>query len=225
MISLIKSIQERDPVQPSFFEVLLCYPGLHVLLFHRIAHVIWKIRLRALARLLAHLARFLTGIEIHPQAQIGRNLFIDHGLGVVIGQTSVIGDEVTIYHGVTLGGRGGRHDPGAKRHPTIQDGAVIGAYAQVLGDITVGKNARVGAGSVLLGDVPQGASVVGNPAHMVRCMKDDDGRSYGIPRHLEDPVTAAIKTLRQDLDALFDKVEQKQKSGGKSDPPEKKSIH
>ena len=201
MFSLIKSIQQRDPAQPTFFEVLLAYPGFHAVGMHRVSHFLWGMKLRALARVWAHFSRWITGIEIHPGATIGRNLFIDHGMGVVIGQTAIIGDNVTMYHGVTLGGKGGAEKP-VKRHPTIEDGAIIGAGAQILGDITVGKNAKVGASSIVTGDVPAGCTVVGNPARLVKCKKDDEGKAYGLPRHLVDPVAEAISGLMKDVEAL-----------------------
>ena len=170
MQDFIKSIQKRDPAQPTFFEVILAYPGFHAVGMHRVSNFLWKQNLRALARFWAHLSRWVTGIEIHPGATIGKNLFIDHGMGVVIGQTAIIGDNVTMYQGVTLGGKGGTEKP-IKRHPTIEDGAIIGAGAQILGDITVGKNAKVGASSIVTGDVPAGCTVVGNPARLVKCKK------------------------------------------------------
>lgn len=160
----VRSIQERDPAARSALEVVLCYPGLHAVWLHRVAHRLWSWRLRLLARMLSQWARFLTGIEIHPAAQIGARLFIDHGMGVVIGETAIVGDDVTLYQGVTLGGTGKEH---AKRHPTVNRGTTIGAGAQVLGNITVGTGARIGAGSVVLRDVPPGATVVGVPGRIV----------------------------------------------------------
>ncbi|PZQ47641.1 MAG: serine O-acetyltransferase [Micavibrio aeruginosavorus] len=161
MFALIESIQRRDPADPTFLEVVLGYPGFHVLtLFHPLANFLWKMELRALARFWSNIGRILTGIEIHPQAMIGRNLFIDHGMGVVIGQTASIGDDCTIYHGVTLGGKGS----GDKRHPSIGHSVMIGANAQLIGPVTVGNGARIGAGAVVTKDVPAGATAVGNPA-------------------------------------------------------------
>jgi len=160
----VRSVRERDPAARSALEVVLCNPGLHAVWLHRAAHRLWSWRLRLLARMLSQWARFLTGIEIHPAAQIGARLFIDHGMGVVIGETAIVGDDVTLYQGVTLGGTGKEH---AKRHPTVNRGATIGAGAQVLGNITVGAGARVGAGSVVLRDVPAGATVVGVPGRVV----------------------------------------------------------
>lgn len=205
MQDFIKSIQKRDPAQPTFFEVILAYPGFHAVGMHRVSNFLWKQNLRALARFWAHLSRWVTGIEIHPGATIGKNLFIDHGMGVVIGQTAIIGDNVTMYQGVTLGGKGGTEKP-IKRHPTIEDGAIIGAGAQILGDITVGKNAKVGASSIVTGDVPAGCTVVGNPARLVKCKKGDEGKAYGLPRHLVDPVAEAISGLMEDVEALKEKT-------------------
>ncbi len=205
MLSLIRSIQDRDPANPTFFEVILAYPGFHALGMHWAAHFLWGIGLRALARLWAHLGRLLTGIEIHPGAKVGRNLFIDHGMGVVIGETSVIGDNVTMYQGVTLGGKGGA-EKGAKRHPTIEDGVIIGAGAQVLGDIVMGQGAKIGANAVVTGEVPAGCTVVGNPARLVHCEKGDEGKAYGMPRHLIDPVAEVIDGLLADVKALKEKA-------------------
>lgn len=204
MCRLIKSIQERDPARPTFLEVALAYPGFHAVGFHRLAHFVWHFKLRALARFIAHIGRFLTGIEIHPGAKIGENLFIDHGMGVVIGETSEIGDGVTLYHGVTLGGKGS--DKPGKRHPTLEDGVVIGSGAQILGAVTIGKGAKVGANSVVTSNVPPGCTVVGNPARLVHCKEKDNGMAYGLPRQLVDPVTEAIDGLLKDVEALKKKA-------------------
>lgn len=163
-MSLIESIQRRDPARPTFFEVVLAYPGFHIMfLFHPLAQFLWSMELRALARFWANIGRILTGIEIHPQARIGKNLFIDHGMGVVIGQTAVIGDDCTIFHGVTLGGKG----DGEKRHATVGDRVMIGATAQLIGPVVIGNDVKIGAGAVVLKDVPSGKTVVGNPAREV----------------------------------------------------------
>lgn len=163
-MSLLKSIQMRDPAKPTTFEVVLAYPGFHMLtLFHPVAQLLWKYELRALARFWANIGRILTGIEIHPQAQIGKNLFIDHGMAVVIGQTAVIGDDCTIFHGVTLGGKGAAE----KRHATVGDRVMIGAGAHLIGPIVVGNDAKIGAGAVVVKDVAAGATVVGNPARAI----------------------------------------------------------
>lgn len=160
----IDAILKRDPAARTRLEVLLCYPGLHALWMHRINHAVWKLGLTTLARLMSHISRMLTGIEIHPAAVIGRRLFIDHGMGVVIGETSVIRNDVTIYQGVTLGGVG--FDQG-KRHPTLEDGVIVGAGAKILGDVTIGAGTRVGAGSVVLKDAPPNATVVGIPGKIL----------------------------------------------------------
>lgn len=154
----VKAVRDRDPAARSTLEVLFVYPGLHALLIHRLAHRLWRARWRFAARLLSHLGRGLTGIEIHPGAIIGRRLFIDHGMGTVIGETAEVGDDVTLYQGVTLGGTSLRR---AKRHPTLMDGVTVGAGAIILGAVTVGERARIGAGAVVVRDVPAGATVVG----------------------------------------------------------------
>lgn len=203
MLELVKSIQQRDPAQPTFLEVILAYPGFHAVGLHKVSHALWKLNLKALGRLWSHLSRLLTGIEIHPAARIGKNLFIDHGMGVVIGGTAIIGDNVTLYHGVTLGGKGGAGT--GKRHPTLEDDVTVGAGAQVLGDITVGQDAKVGANAVVTKDVPSGCTAVGNPARLLTCKKDD-GRAYGMPREWIDPVVEAIDGLVADVEALKQKA-------------------
>jgi len=160
----VRSVMERDPAARSQLEVLLCYPGLWAVWYHRVSHRLWRMKLRLLARLLSQFARFLTGVDIHPGALLGRRLFIDHATGVVIGETAIVGSDVTLYQGVTLGGTGKGH---GKRHPTLCDGVFVGNNANVLGNITVGQNSRVGAGSVVLTDVPPNSTVVGVPAHIV----------------------------------------------------------
>ncbi|MCB1681351.1 MAG: serine O-acetyltransferase [Rhodospirillales bacterium] len=183
MCGLIKSIRERDPANPTFAEVLFAYNGFHAVVLHRMNNFIWHLGLRGLARFFANLTRFLTGIEIHPEATIGQNLFIDHGTGVVIGQTAIIGDNVTIYHGVTLGGVGKAGNVEGKRHPTIESGAIIGAGAQLLGDITIGEGAKIGANSVVTTDIPAHATAIGIPARVVG--GDDKARAYGMPSREE----------------------------------------
>jgi len=168
--SEVKNIMEKDPAAKNMLEVILCYPGLYAVLFYRLAHRLYKRRMFVLSRLISQIARNLTGIEIHPGAKIGRGLFIDHGMGVVIGETAEVGDNVTIYHGVTLGGTG--KDKG-KRHPTIGNNVVIGAGAKVLGPITVGDNVKIGANAVVLKNVPPNVTVVGIPAKIVRAKEDN----------------------------------------------------
>ena len=165
LLSLIRedvaTVMEHDPAARSRLEVFLCYSGLHAVWFYRINHWLWSHGLLLLGRFLSQFARFLTGVEIHPGAKIGRRLFIDHALGVVIGETAIVGDDVTLYQGVTLGGTGKEQ---GKRHPTIEDGVVAGSGAKILGNITVGKNCRIGAGSVVLRNVPHNSTVVGSQA-------------------------------------------------------------
>ena len=157
----IISMKKRDPAARSLLEIILCYPGLHALFFHRIAHVLWNFKLYLIARFVSHISRFLTAIEIHPAAKIGKRFFIDHGVGVVIGETAEVGDDVFIYHQVTLGATTSKK---IKRHPTIGNGVIIGAGAKLLGPINVGKEAKIGANSVVVSDVRPGATMVGIPA-------------------------------------------------------------
>ena len=154
-----KNIRDKDPAARNVLEVMILYQGFHILLFHRIAHLLYKLKLKFIARLISQLARFLTGIEIHPGARIGKKLFIDHGMGIVIGETAEIGNNCTIYHGVTLGGTG-KHK--AKRHPTVGNNVIIGCGAKVLGPINIGSNSKIGAGAVVLKDVEKGSTVVRN---------------------------------------------------------------
>ena len=197
----IACVFERDPAARSTWEVLTCYPGIHVLLVHRLSHWLWHARLRWLARFISHLGRWLTGIEIHPGATIGRRVFIDHGMGVVIGETAVIGDDCTLYHGVTLGGTSWSK---GKRHPTLLRGVVIGAGAKVLGPITLGEGAKVGSNAVVVRDVPPGATVVGIPGRIVEAGRDSAREeqaekmgfsAYAISQTEDDPLAKAIHGL------------------------------
>ncbi len=202
----IASIRQRDPAAHSWLEVVLCYPGLHALLFYRLAHWCWLAGLRVLGRFISHLGKFFTGIEIHPGATIGRRFFIDHGTGVVIGETAIIGDDVTLYHGVTLGGTS-LHK--GKRHPTLEDGVIVGSGAQVLGPITVAKGARIGANAVVLTDVPEGVTMVGIPARAAaRKPKPGDAEfcAYGMDETIPDPVAREIYALRGQVTALLERV-------------------
>ena len=205
MLSRIRSdiqcILERDPAARSRWEVLTCYPGLHALVLHRRAHWCWQHGLHWLARFTSHIARFLTGIEIHPGATIGRRVFIDHGMGVVIGETAEVGDDCTIYQGVTLGGTS--LYKGAKRHPTLGRGVVVGAGAQVLGGFTVGDGAKVGSNAVVTKPVPAGATAVGNPARIIQAeldVKREEAASkmgfsaYGVTQS-DDPLSQAMRGL------------------------------
>ena len=212
----IDVVFERDPAVRSRLEVALCYPGFHALRTHRLAHAAWRRGWRLLARFISHLGRFLTGIEIHPAAVIGERFFIDHGLGVVIGETSEIGDDVTLYHGVTLGGIAPSVDTASqvdrKRHPTIKNGVIVGSGAQILGPITVGAGARVGANAVVVKDVPEGVTVTGIPARVVGGRDKTEARkfaAYGTPSpDLPDPVSRAIDGLLDQAGALTARVEQ-----------------
>jgi serine O-acetyltransferase len=193
----IRSVKDRDPAARSLLEVLLCYPGLWAMWIHRIAHALWRARLRLIARLLSQFSRFLTGIEIHPGALIGRRLFIDHGAGVVIGETAIVASDVTLYQGVTLGGTGKEH---GKRHPTVCDGVFIGNNANVLGNITIGENSRVGAGSVVLADVPPNSTVVGVPAHIV--YRNGQRVLITDPHDIKDPLSDALIALAARVEEL-----------------------
>ncbi|HWT97242.1 MAG TPA: serine O-acetyltransferase [Terriglobales bacterium] len=204
----LDSIIARDPAARSRLEVALTYPGFHAVLAHRGAHFFWKNGFKTLGRMVSQTARWLTGIEIHPGAHIGDRLFIDHGMGTVIGEMAVVGDDVTLYQGVTLGGIlpsvNSAAQVGVKRHPTLESGAIVGAGAQVLGNITVGKGARVGAASVVLKDVPPGAAVVGNPGRVVMPKGScNEFNAYGIPsRDLPDPTARAIEGLLDQVSNL-----------------------
>ena len=210
----IRSVFARDPAARSTLEVLTCYPGLHAVWGHRVSHWLWTHGFRWLARLNSHVARWLTGIEIHPGARIGHRLFIDHGMGVVIGETAEIGDDVTLYHGVTLGGVS--WDKG-KRHPTLGNNVVIGAGAKVLGPFTVGEGARVGSNSVVVKEVPPGATVVGIPARIVAAepsaaLSAAAARlgfdAYGLTRDMTDPVASAFAGLAEHIDRLDERLVQ-----------------
>jgi serine O-acetyltransferase len=195
----IKAVKERDPAAKSTLEVLLCYPGLHALLCHRFAHFLYRHGLVLLPRILSHLSRFFTGIEIHPGARIGNSFFIDHGMGVVIGETTEIGSNVTIYQGVTLGGTGKEQ---GKRHPTIGNNVVIGTGAKVLGPIEIGDNCRVGAGSVVLSPAPSNSTVVGIPARVVY-FNGEKVPSINLNHcDMPDPVAEALKRLQEQIDQL-----------------------
>ncbi|MGD0368210.1 MAG: serine O-acetyltransferase [Acidobacteriaceae bacterium] len=193
----IDSILARDPAASSWLMVVLCYPGLHAVWMHRITARLWRAKLRLIARLLSQCARLLTGIEIHPGAVIGRRVFIDHGAGVVIGETAIVGDDVTLYQGVTLGGTGHEH---GKRHPTLRDGVFAGSNAQILGNICIGENSRVGAGSVVLRDVPPNSTVVGVPAHIV--YQNGERVLITDPNQIKDPLSHVIIALADEVKRL-----------------------
>ncbi|WP_028454239.1 serine O-acetyltransferase [Chitinilyticum litopenaei] len=225
----IKVILERDPAAKSRLEVVLCYPGFHALALHRVSHGLWVRDLRLLARVVSQIGRFFTGIEIHPGATIGRRVFIDHGMGVVIGETAEIGDDVTLYQGVTLGGTS--LVKGAKRHPTLERGVIVGAGAKVLGGFTIGEGAKIGSNAVVVKAVPAGATAIGIPARIVEavpqpaCSEEDQARAakaaqlgfsaYGIASDMNDPMVKAIHglldhTVATDarLEAILKKLEQ-----------------
>ena len=219
----VQAYRERDPAARSSLEVLLCYPGLHAVLWHKLSHGLWRRRLRLAARFTAHVGRMLTGIEIHPAARIGRRLIIDHGMGVVIGETAEIGDDVYLYHQVTLGGTSSEQ---GKRHPTLGNGVIVGAGAKILGAITVGDNARVGANAVVVQAVDANQTVVGIPARPVErdpTRRQGSGKeqrrkelafvAYGTPcEGTVDPLVCTIEALRAELLALEARVSALQRS-------------
>lgn len=217
LLSLIRedvaNVMASDPAAKSRLEVFLCYAGLHAVWFYRMNHWLWNHRLFFAARWLSQVARLLTGIEIHPGAKIGRRLFIDHGMGVVIGETTIVGDDVTLYQGVTLGGTGKEH---GKRHPTVDDGVVVGGGAKILGNITVGKNCRIGAGSVVLRNVPDNSTVVGVPGHIIF----REGKRVVItdPKQINDPLSEALAAVAGEVEKLRERVRQLEGSETKSEP-------
>jgi len=198
----IACVFERDPAARSTWEVITCYPGFHALLIHRLAHRLWRMKLRWLARFVSHVSRFLTGIEIHPGAKVGRRVFIDHGMGVVIGETAELGDDCTLYHGVTLGGTSWNK---GKRHPTLRQGVVIGAGAKVLGPVVVGEGAKIGSNAVVVKDVPAGATALGIPARVILDEQDKTREekaaklgfsAYAVTAKAEDdPLAKAVQGL------------------------------
>ncbi|MDP3608577.1 MAG: serine O-acetyltransferase [Methylophilus sp.] len=214
----ISIVFDRDPAARTHFEILTTYPGVHALIMHRFSHWLWNKRFFWLGRMFSHIGRWLTGIEIHPGATIGRRVFIDHGMGVVIGETAVIGDDCTLYHGVTLGGTSWNK---GKRHPTLETGVVIGAGAKVLGPITIGKNAKIGSNAVVVKDVPENATAVGIPARILEEEKqkkrDDTAQkigfsAYAVGNDENDPITKAIHSLldhanKQDVELTALKAE------------------
>lgn len=198
----LNSVFERDPAARNRLEVLLTYPGLHAIILHRISHRIWRARWQFLARMLSYFSRLMTNIDIHPGASIGARFFIDHGAGVVIGETAVIGNDVTLYHGVTLGGTSWNK---GRRHPTLEDGVMVGAGAKILGPITIGARSRVGANSVVVNEVPSDRTVVGIPGKIVQVREKTEPQLYGIDldHHLiPDPVGKAISCLMDRLAIL-----------------------
>ena len=225
----IASVFERDPAARSIWEVLTCYPGLHAVWIHRLAHGFWMLGLSWLGRLTSHLGRWFTGIEIHPGAHIGRRVFIDHGMGVVVGETAEIGDDCTIYQGVTLGGTSLYR--GAKRHPTLGKGVVVGAGAKVLGGFTVGDGAHIGSNAVVVKEVPAGATVVGIPGRIVEEAAKEKEKphfaAYGVVPNQEDPYAKTLQSLvehaqelEQSVSALTEKMRRLEQAAerAKTDP-------
>lgn len=198
MFENIKKIRENDPAAKSYLEVILCYPGLHALWFHKIAHFLYKCKINLLARYINYLTRFLTGIDIHPGAKISSGIMIDHGMGIVIGETAEIGKGCLIYQGVTLGGTG---KESGKRHPTLKENVVIGSGAKVLGNITIGANVRIGAGSVVMRDVPDNCTVVGIPGRVVKTnlQNSDHMLDHG---EMPDPVAKVFSILHEKIESL-----------------------
>ena len=191
----INAVKEKDPAARSTIEVFFCYPGVYALLMHRVSHFLWRHSFKLLARINSTLARFLTGIEIHPGAQIGRRVFIDHGMGIVIGETAIVGDDVLIYQGVVLGGTTTQK---TKRHPTIEKGVIIGAGAKVMGNITIGEYSKIGTGAVVLKDVPPESTCVGIPGRIVKCKSNTHVVDLEHNK-LPDPVAEAIRSLEKQI--------------------------
>jgi serine O-acetyltransferase len=193
---------KRDPAARNYIEIMLVYPGIHALIIHRFSHMLWKLKLKLISRLLAYVSRVITGIEIHPGATIGNRFFIDHGMGVVIGETAVIGDDCTLYHGVTLGGTTWKK---GKRHPTLGDNVVIGAGAQVLGPINVGKNSKIGSNAVVVNDIPNDSTAVGIPAKIIESNENKNKFSaYAVEKNDKDPVF-------QSIDEIFETLQKQEK--------------
>ncbi len=212
----IQSVFERDPAARNTFEILTAYPGIHAIIFHRLSHKLWNLGMKWLARILSNVARLFTGIEIHPGAVIGRRFFIDHGMGVVIGETAVIGDDCTLYHGVTLGGTSWEK---GKRHPTLSNNVVVGAGAKVLGPILIGEGARIGSNAVVVKDVPPGATVVGVPGKLITQQRPEEGGhreaiakkigfdAYGATKDAPDPVAQAINCMLDHMHVMDKKMQ------------------
>src|SRR5271167_1185365 len=209
----VVTVLERDPAAKSRLEVFLCYAGLHAVWGYRVTHWFWNHGFFLLGRWLSQVACFLTGIEIHPGAKIGRRLFIDHGLGVVIGETAIVGDDVTLYQGVTLGGTGKEH---GRRHPTIEDEVVIGDGAKVLGNITIGRNCRIGAGSVVLRNVPENSTVVGVPGHII--FRDGERVVITDPKQINDPLSEALAAVATEVNKLRERGQKLEGTEAASEP-------
>ncbi|MCQ2913714.1 MAG: serine O-acetyltransferase [Alphaproteobacteria bacterium] len=204
----INSVVVRDPAARSKIEVLLCYPGVHAIMIYRVAHFLWEKKLTTIARLLSTIARFITGVDIHPAAVIGKRLFIDHATGLVIGETSVIGDDCTLYHGVTLGGTTTQK---GKRHPTLGNRVIVGTGAKILGPITIGDDARVGSNAVVLKAVPNNATAVGVPAQIIKAKKNAEVKEFeAYAAEKTDPIIDAIEKLKAQVKALEKQINQKE---------------
>jgi len=226
----IQAVLERDPAARNKLEVVVCYPGFHVLFSHRLAHWLWNHRMKLIARFISHVGRFVTGIEIHPGARIGPGFFIDHGMGVVIGETAEIGENVTLYHGVTLGGTSWKKE---KRHPTLGNNVVVGTGAKILGPFTVGDNSRIGAGSVVVNEVPPDSVVVGVPGRITfrngrKVVRDIDLEQHELP----DPVAKAIECilermhhLERELTALKKELADEEGEGTPGSEPSVPGVH
>jgi len=203
----ISVVFDRDPAARTHFEILTTYPGVHALIMHRFSHWLWKARFYWLGRFFSHIGRFFTGIEIHPGATIGHRVFIDHGMGIVIGETAIIGDDCTLYHGVTLGGTSWNK---GRRHPTLENGVVIGAGAKVLGPITIGKNAKIGSNAVVVKDVPENATAVGIPARILEEEKAKAEKAkfsaYAVGDDENDPINKALQPLLIEIQTLKDQL-------------------
>lgn len=213
MLNIIRTLKEdigiiykKDPAARNLLEVIFCYPGFHALLLHRISHKLWSWKVPVIPRMLSTFARFLTGIDIHPGATIGRRFFIDHGMGVVIGETTEIGDDCLLYQGVTLGGTSSKQE---KRHPTLGRGVVVGAGAKVLGAINIGNYAKIGAGSVVVNEVPEHATVVGVPGRIVIQKVFDEENGVLMHNRIPDPITCELNRLKYEIQELKEMVNSK----------------
>ena len=204
MFEDIKIIRENDPASKSYIEIILCYPGLHAIIWHRVAHLLYKLNIPLLPRILNMLSRFFTGVDIHPGATLAHGIMIDHGTGVVIGETAEVGKGCLIYQGVTLGGTGKEH---GKRHPTLKENVVVGAGAKILGNIVIGKNVRVGAGSVVMSNVPDNCTVVGIPGRVVKAASEDDVVKHMLDHNqLPDPVMRVVSILTEKISTLQQQI-------------------
>lgn len=201
----VKTIYDKDPAADNILEVIFCYPGLHALISHRIAHKLHYWKVPFIPRFISFLTRFFTGIEIHPAATIGRRFFIDHGMGVVIGETTIVGDDVLVYQGVTLGGTGKEH---GKRHPTLANNVVVGSGAKVLGNIEIGENTRIGAGSVVIDDVPENCTVVGIPGRIVHQKLVVDGQL--MHNRIPDPISCQLNRMKYEIQEIKELLKEKE---------------